>query len=106
MDGGPHGVPSTISLRRELYQIDVDNRFPYWVYAGQQDNTTIAVRAWPPEYRPGGAESYWEAIGDVKPGLPCRTLRIQMWFTVTVRGRFGVYSRTTGQEQHYYVGGV
>ena len=27
----------------ELYQVDVDDQTPYWLYAGQQDNSTIAV---------------------------------------------------------------
>ena len=26
----------------QFYHVATDNRFPYWVYAGQQDNTTIA----------------------------------------------------------------
>lgn len=30
----------------ELYDVIVDNRFPYRVYGAQQDNTTISVSAW------------------------------------------------------------
>ena len=30
----------------ELYRVTVDNRFPYRVYAGQQDNSTISVPSW------------------------------------------------------------
>ncbi|UCF21611.1 MAG: glycosyl hydrolase [Gemmatimonadota bacterium] len=30
----------------ELYDVIVDNSFPYRLYAGQQDNTTISVPAW------------------------------------------------------------
>lgn len=33
----------------ELYQVEVDDQYPYWLYAGQQDNsTTIAVPSMPP----------------------------------------------------------
>jgi len=33
----------------ELYQVEVDDQYPYWLYAGQQDNyTAIAVPSFPP----------------------------------------------------------
>ena len=33
----------------ELYQVEVDDQYPYWLYAGQQDNyTTISVPSLPP----------------------------------------------------------
>ena len=33
----------------ELYQVEVDDQFPYWLYGGQQDNyTTIAVPSMAP----------------------------------------------------------
>ncbi|HJQ57859.1 MAG TPA: hypothetical protein VJ890_13175 [Vineibacter sp.] len=50
-DGGAHvsfngGASwSTIYNQKtaQFYRIDVDDRFPYWVYGTQQDNTSIAV---------------------------------------------------------------
>jgi photosystem II stability/assembly factor-like uncharacterized protein len=27
----------------QLYHLAIDNRFPYWIYAGQQDNGTVAI---------------------------------------------------------------
>ncbi len=27
----------------QFYRVNADNRFPYWLYAGQQDNSTLAV---------------------------------------------------------------
>lgn len=27
----------------QLYHLSADNRFPYWIYAGQQDNGTVAI---------------------------------------------------------------
>lgn len=27
----------------QFYRVNVDNRFPYWVYGGQQDNTSVAI---------------------------------------------------------------
>ncbi len=43
----------------ELYRLSVDNRWPYWVYGAQQDNSTIAVpsRGAGEPYSVGGGES-------------------------------------------------
>ena len=90
----------------ELYQIHVDDRFPYWVYAGQQDNSTIAVPSLPPVRLPGGPTAYWEAIGgcETGPAVP-RPGDANIVYS-NCKGRFGRYNRTTGQEQQYYVGAV
>ena len=29
----------------QFYRVNVDNRFPYWVYGGQQDNSSIAIKS-------------------------------------------------------------
>ena len=88
----------------ELYQVNVDDQFPYWVYAGQQDNSTIMLPSLPPYSTAAGASGYWRAIGGCetgpavpKPGDP------NIVFS-NCKGRFGRYNKTTGQEQHYYVG--
>lgn len=48
----------------EMYRASVDNRYPYWVYGGQQDNSTIGVpsqgNATP--YAVGGGESGHVAV--------------------------------------------
>ncbi len=47
----------------EIYRVTVDNRFPYWVYGAQQDNSTAALPGGPGGYGPedfyavGGGES-------------------------------------------------
>ncbi len=88
----------------ELYQVEVDDRFPYWLYAGQQDNSTISVPSLPPYNSIGGALHFWEAVGGCetgpavpKPGNPDIVYS-------NCKGRFGVYNRKTGQEKQYYVG--
>ena len=90
----------------ELYQVHVDDAFPYRVYAGQQDNTTIAVPSLPPLYKPGGPTAFWEDIGgcETGPAVP-RTGDPNIVYS-NCKGTFRRYNRTTGQEQHYYVGGV
>jgi photosystem II stability/assembly factor-like uncharacterized protein len=91
----------------ELYQVDVDDNFPYWLYAGQQDNSTIMVPSDPPEESaPGGHTGYWKSIGGCetgpvvpKPGNPDIVY-------ANCKGRFGRYNQETGQEKQYYVGFV
>lgn len=89
----------------ELYQVHVDDRYPYWLYAGQQDNTTIMVPSRTPEVSsPSGPEGLWREIGGCetgpavpKPGNPDIVYS-------NCKGRFGRYSHQTGQEKQYYVG--
>ena len=90
----------------ELYQVDLDDRDPYWLYAGQQDNSTIRVPSNSTGNRAGGPEAYWEAVGGCetgpavpKPGDP------DIVFS-NCKGRFYQYSERTGQSRNYYVGGM
>jgi photosystem II stability/assembly factor-like uncharacterized protein len=56
----------------QFYRVNVDNRFPYWVYGGQQDNTSVATpsrngsfgitdKDW---FNGPGCESAWVAFND------------------------------------------
>ena len=54
-DGGRTWSSQHNQPTAELYQVDVDERFPYWAYAGQQDNSTIAVPSLPPRFSPRGS---------------------------------------------------
>ena len=88
----------------ELYQVSVDDQNPFWLYAGQQDNTTISVPSLPPYPAPAGPKSFWMSVGGCetgpaipKPGNPDIVYS-------NCKGRFSVYNKKTGQEQHYYVG--
>ena len=106
LDGGRTWSTQHNQPTAELYQVDVDNQFPYWVYAGQQDNTTIAVPSLPPDSRPGGASAYWEAIGGCETGPAVPNPANANIVYSNCKGTFSRYNRTTGQEQNYYVGGV
>ena len=88
----------------ELYQVEVDDQFPYWLYAGQQDNSTISVPSLPPYNSVAGGTNYWRAVGGCetgpavpKPGKPHIVYS-------NCKGRFGVFNKLTGQEQQFYVG--
>ncbi len=61
----------------ELYRVTVDNQYPYRLYAGQQDNSTISVPSrlkvsnvsdFEQEYQVGGGESGHVAVDPTDPG--------------------------------------
>ena len=105
-DGGKTWSTQHNQPTAELYQADVDERFPYWVYAGQQDNSTIAVPSFPPDFRPGGATAYWEAVGGCETGPSVPHPLNPMIIYSNCKGTFRRYNRATGQQKSYYVGGV
>ena len=89
----------------ELYQVEVDDQYPYWLYAGQQDNSsTISVPSFPPSaiqypgvgwiMNTGGCET---GPAVPKPGNPNIVY-------ANCKGRFFVFDKTTGTEKSYYVG--
>ncbi|MCG8444044.1 MAG: hypothetical protein MI723_19755 [Caulobacterales bacterium] len=88
----------------EIYQVEVDDQYPYWLYAGQQDNgTTISVPSmapWPVQHKlvylmhTGGCET---GPAVPKPGDADTVY-------ANCKGRFGVYDKRTGQERSYWVG--
>jgi photosystem II stability/assembly factor-like uncharacterized protein len=88
----------------ELYQVDVDDQFPYWLYAGQQDNTTVGVPSLPPYFPPSGAEGYWLVAGGCETGPAVPQPGNPDIVFANCKGRFGRYNKKTGQEQQYYVG--
>lgn len=104
-DGGRTWTTQHNQPTAELYQLHVDDRFPYWLYAGQQDNTTIAVPSLPPaESAVGGLESYWKAVGGCETGPAVPKPGDPDVVYSNCKGRFGRFNQRTGQEQQYYVG--
>ena len=76
-------------------------------YAGQQDNSTIAVPSLPPALSaPGGAEAWWRSIGGCETGPAVPKPGDPGVVYANCKGRFGLYNARTGQEQQYYVGAV
>ncbi len=88
----------------ELYQIEADDQYPYWIYAGQQDNTTIAVPSLPPYNAPGGPMSFWLDVGGCETGPAIPKPGDPNIVYSNCKGRFGVYDKRTGQEKMYVVG--
>ena len=84
--------------------MDVSDGFPYRLYAGQQDNTTISVPSWPPRSMPGGHTALWEDQGGCETGPAVPKPGDPDIVYADCKGRFGLFNRRTGQEQQYYVG--
>lgn len=104
LDGGKTWSTQNNQSTAELYQVDIDNRFPYWLYAGQQDYSTISVPSLPPAESGVNPQSLWHTDGgcETGPAVP-QTNKANTVFA-NCKGRFGQYSTVTGQEQNYYVG--
>jgi len=88
----------------ELYQVEVDDQYPYWLYAGQQDNSTISLPSLPPYNSAGGGVGFWTAVGGCETGPAVPKPGNANIVYANCKGRFGVFNKLTGQEKQYYVG--
>lgn len=104
LDGGATWSTQLNQPTAELYQVDVSDDFPYRLYAGQQDNSTISVPSLPERSEPGGDQSAWEAHGGCETGPVVPKPGDADIVYANCKGRFGLYNRRTGQEKQYYVG--
>ncbi|GAA4272912.1 hypothetical protein U6A24_06495 [Aquimarina gracilis] len=96
----------------ELYTLELDDRYPYYLYSGQQDNSTIRV----PSKRPRedvlssndahglGPIQYWESVGGCETGPVVPKPGDPNVVYANCKGQFGVYNAITGFQQNYYVG--
>ncbi|HEX6750559.1 MAG TPA: hypothetical protein VF092_24935 [Longimicrobium sp.] len=89
----------------EIYQVYVDNQFPYRVYGAQQDNTTLIVASLP--LQQGGvddpAQTWRQGPGcETGPIIPHPTQPDTVYGSC--KGQFARMSLRTGQEQQYWVG--
>ncbi len=104
LDGGKTWSTQYNQPTAELYQVDVSDEFPYRLYAGQQDNSTISIPSLPPRPVPGGHTALWESHGGCETGPVVPKPGDPDIVYANCKGRFGVYNRRTGQEMQYYVG--
>jgi photosystem II stability/assembly factor-like uncharacterized protein len=103
-DGGRTWTTQYNQPTAELYQVDVDNQYPYRVYGAQQDNTTVIVPSNAPNsWSPDDTLQYWTQgagceTGPIKP----KPDNPQIVYGVC-KGEFSRLNLATGQEQHYWV---
>ena len=89
----------------EIYQVEVDDQFPYWLYGGQQDNySTVSVPSLPPYGLQAGPNAYITNTGGCETGPAVPKPGNPNIVYSNCKGRFGVFNKITGQEKQYYVG--
>ncbi len=104
LDGGISWSTEWNQPTAELYQVEVDDQFPFRLYAGQQDNSTIMVPSLPPYSPAAGAIGFWRAVGGCETGPAVPKPGNHNIVYANCKGRFGRYNKLTGQEKQYYVG--
>ena len=89
----------------ELYQVEVDDQYPYWLYAGQQDNyTTIAVPSMAPSAIQNTGIGWIINTGGCETGPAVPKPGNHNTVYVNCKGVFGVFNKQTGIEKAYPVG--
>lgn len=89
----------------ELYQVAVDDQYPYWLYAGQQDGySTISVPSMAPfgNQRPGTGWIVNTGGCETGPAVP-KPGNADIVYA-NCKGRFSVYHKPSGTEKRYDVG--
>lgn len=89
----------------ELYQVEVDDQYPYWLYAGQQDNsTTIAIPSFPPSAIQSPGRGWVINTGGCETGPAVPKPGNHNIVYANCKGRFSVFNKLTGTEKGYYIG--
>jgi photosystem II stability/assembly factor-like uncharacterized protein len=104
LDGGRSWSTQYNQPTAEMYQVEVDDQFPYRLYGAQQDNSTVIIPSLPLSAEPADdpVELMMRGPGcetgpvKPKPGLP------EIVYGVC-KGEFSRLSLLSGQEKHYWV---
>jgi len=105
MNGGKSWSTQFNQPTSEIYQVEVDNQYPYWVYGGQQDNyTTVSVPSLPPFGMQAGHTAYIMNTGGCETGPAVPHPDNSNIVYSNCKGRFSRFNKATGQEQEYNVG--
>ncbi len=102
LDGGRSWSTQDNQPTAEIYQVALDNQYPYRVYGAQQDNTTLIVPSLP--LGAGQADEWRTGPGcETGPIIPNRTNPDIVYGSC--KGQFSRMNLKTGEERQYWVGG-
>jgi photosystem II stability/assembly factor-like uncharacterized protein len=102
LDGGRSWSTQDNQPTAEIYQVAIDNQYPYRVYGAQQDNTTLIVPSLP--LGAGQAEEWRTGPGcETGPIIPNRTNPDIVYGSC--KGQFSWLNVRSGEERQYWVGG-
>ncbi|MBL7473272.1 hypothetical protein [Robertkochia sediminum] len=105
LDGGASWSTQYNQPTAEIYQVEVDDQYPYWVYGGQQDNySTVAVPSQAPYGLQTPGTGYIINTGGCETGPAVPKPGDPNIVYSNCKGRFGVFNKATGTEMQYYVG--
>jgi photosystem II stability/assembly factor-like uncharacterized protein len=99
LDGGRTWSTEDNQPTAEIYQVALDNQYPYRVYGAQQDNTTVIA----PSLPLGNGQAYRIGPGcETGPIIPDLSNSDVVWGSC--KGQFSRLNLTTNDEQQYWVG--
>ncbi|HET9010415.1 MAG TPA: hypothetical protein VFN38_01305, partial [Gemmatimonadaceae bacterium] len=105
LDGGATWSSQQNQPTAEIYQVAMDDQYPYRVYGAQQDNSTLILPS-----LPVGAAGLDDPIQSWRQGPGCETGPIIPHRTNpdtvygSCKGQFSRMSRRAGQERQFWVG--
>lgn len=96
LNGGKSWSTQENQPTSEFYRVTVDNQFPYRLYAGQQDNTTISV---PSQSLPEISNTEnWESVGGGESAdVAAHPTNFDIIYAGTYSGEITYYNRKNGQ---------
>ena len=107
MNGGKTWSTQFNQPTAEVYTVEVDDQYPYWLYAGQQDNnSTIAVPSFPPSAIQNPSSGWIINTGGCETGPAIPKPGNHNIVYANCKGRFGVFNKRTGNEKSYPVGAI
>jgi photosystem II stability/assembly factor-like uncharacterized protein len=97
-NGGASWTMQTNQPTAQFYHVVADNRFPYWLYGSQQDNSSVAIAS----AAQGGIDrSQWYPVGGGESGYIAPDPRDpQIVYAGSYGGEITRYDHHTGQEQN------
>jgi photosystem II stability/assembly factor-like uncharacterized protein len=104
LDGGRTWSTQYNQPTAEMYQVEVDDQFPYRLYGAQQDNSTVIIPSLPPSVVPVD-----DPVQLVMQGPGCETgpVKPKPGFPEIIygvcKGEFSRLNLLTGQEKHYWI---
>ncbi len=99
LDGGRTWSTQANQPTAEIYQVAVDNQYPYRIYGAQQDNTTVIV----PSLSLGNGQDFRVGPGcETGPIIPDRTNPDIVYGSC--KGQFSRQDMNTSNEARYWIG--
>jgi photosystem II stability/assembly factor-like uncharacterized protein len=99
LDGGVSWSTQMNQPTAEIYQVALDNQYPYRVYGAQQDNTTVIV----PSLPLGNGQDFRDGPGcETGPIIPS-PLNPDIVYG-SCKGQFSVQNMNTTDEMRYWIG--